>query len=254
MRASMRRWHHSISPAPRGELAAQDLAFGFELRQRADRPARAAGPVVRRAPTRVTGRWIRSSRAGSRRRRLRDSESRGRRRDRRMRSRRDRLGARSRAARSRPRSRGRRVSVDARLGACELRRNHAATRATGGSMIKRQQRVVQFVGIAHHGPRFRGHLRDRRRIERADASRHNRPAACAASAPRARGALRAARRPDTRTDWRSESRGEKGDGSRRIDRDGADRALVACARRIAFRPSRSIASCRQLSMVSFTSG
>ena len=245
MRASTRRLHHSVSSAALSglEAAAQDLAFGFEPRQARVHQLTAQAPGVRRAREPSSDRWIRTSRAGSQRRRSAV-----------------RRPSPKCAARAMPALLGRgpqdsaascsRTVITRRAAASSS--NHACHSGNGRQRDQRQQRVVQFVGVANHRPGFRRHLRDRRRIQRAHSVGAD-PAACAASARRARGALRAAHRPDRRTDWRSESRARTAT-ARRVDGHVADRRPRSMPSRIRLRPSRSIASCRQLSMVSSTSG
>ena len=75
-----------------------------------------------------------------------------------------------------------------------------------GQCNQGEQRVVQFVGVAHIGPSFLAHFGNGRRDRAGQLPREPLPAACGAFRRRGRGALRAARRRDRRKDSRSESR------------------------------------------------
>ena len=69
MRASRRRWHHSISAgAAAVKLPAQNLALGFELRERDLHQVARQREIARQSGSGHADRWIRTSRAGSRRR------------------------------------------------------------------------------------------------------------------------------------------------------------------------------------------
>ena len=189
----------------RREAAAQNLPFGFEP-EPARPPSRPAGSANRaRGRSAFAGRSIRAIRAGSRRRRLADRHVGGAivvARSREQSRRPDRASAPTSAARPQPRSSRRptlRTVARRRLAQRPRRkRSHSANRRHDD---QREQRIVQLVGVAHDRPRLGGDLGDRRRVERADTAGIG-PAACAASARRARAALRAARRRDRRTDSR----------------------------------------------------
>ena len=242
----MRRWHHSISlrRVPGREAAAQNLPFGFELRQRRHRPTRAAAPAAPPAPRRRWDQSSRSSRAAFRRRAFCCSIAR----------------CQSETARRHSSPFGGGPDVNAVT--CD--RDHAlrrrqliepvpATPAPAASMISVSSASCSSSASRTARPRFGRHLRDRCGIERAHAFRdirRKRPAHLHG----ARAALLERRVVQIRVRIRVQNLVRERRRLGRIDRHGADRALARCHPRIARRPSRSIASCRQLSMVSFTSG
>ena len=197
------REHAAVAPLLVGvaaEAAAQHLALRFEAQQRrldraassAERSASLARPSAgrstraSRARISVTASSASGSGVGATRRPVQPS-----------------LRIRKRAIEplgARPKARAAGCSVVARRCATSSS-NQACHAGTGGSTIS-----VESASCSSSASRTTGHdssatSRDRRRIEHARRRRRRR-ASCGAAARRARGALRAARRRDTRTDWR----------------------------------------------------
>ena len=119
---------------------------------------------------------------------------------------------------------------------------------------QREQRVVQLIGVANIRPGFLGDLRDGGRIQHAGATGKS----DAQGAPQLHGA-RAAFLERRIVQKSVRIRVQDFVRKRRrlgvIDRDRADARRDSNAfQNIRFRPSMSMASCRQLAMVSFTSG
>ena len=255
MRASTRRLHHSSSRR-RTESSAQDLTFGFEPQQRAlDRSRRGSEASARVRPT-VTGPLDSSQpRTISVERRP--------------------PAAREAACRRRPRISGSSAQFGVRqlrelepFGAhpearaagvqrrrapllLQARRTMRSTPSTGGSDDERRQRVVQFVGVAHDRPRLLRRL-PRSRRDRECRRRRRRRASPRRELHRARATLFERRVVEVRVRIRVEDLVTE---RRRLGRVDGDRAKLPSSMRcrMSSSPSRSIASCKQLSIVSRTS-
>ena len=112
---------------------------------------------------------------------------------------------------------------------------------------ERQQRVVQLVGVAHHGPCLPRHLGDRAGVERAEARRRAPASVWRSDTARAR---RSSSGASSRYVYGFEFRisCDSGDGATVSIAIGADVAIGRSRPSTASSPSTSIASCRQLSI------
>ena len=106
---------------------------------------------------------------------------------------------------------------------------------------QRQQRVVQLVGVAHVRPGVVLHLRDRRRVERADLRQHRlRQHAPHLHRPRPPLLERRVVQIGVRIGVQNLVRERR--RHRRVDREALDAPVAQHPSRTSFRPSRSIAS------------
>ena len=136
MRARMRRLHHSISPSPVGAVTALEyLAFGFERASAMSTSLEAKRELSAQFGGGDRSRGIPSSRARIGSGVVRST------------SRRSVATQNSVCRRARHR--------DARPAGVEFVEPRLPFRRRAGARMKRQQRVVQFVGIAQVGPRLR---------------------------------------------------------------------------------------------------